>query len=152
MDFFSGLLTFFGKGQQRYIPRSADGSRQVTLMPVTCPGDATGNNLAALRQIIPEEGNVLVIDVSHFIRAESAELSSLKKSLSFQTFLLYVATENFSLSLTREIFDPTKAQSLESANSAFGVKQCPFATLWTLPLPRWVPKNFAMLAQGTFSV
>jgi hypothetical protein len=97
----------------------------VALMPVTGPGDATGNNLAALRQIIPEQGNVLVIDVSHFIRAESAELPTLKKSLAFQTFLLYVATENFPLSLTHEIFDPTRAWSLEWSNSAFGLRQVP---------------------------
>jgi len=60
----------------------------MALMTVTGPGDATGDNLAALRQIISEKGNVLVIDVSHFIRAESAELSTLKKFLAFQILLL----------------------------------------------------------------
>ena len=33
------------------------------------------------------------------------------------------------LSFTHEIIDPTKARSLESANSAYGLKQVPYSPL-----------------------
>ena len=42
-------------------------------------------------------------------------------------------------SLTHEIFDPTRARSLKSANSAFGVGQCLFAT--------FVAASFASIGQ-----
>jgi len=74
------------------------------------------------------------------------------------------------LSLADEIFDPSpcaatkvqnynphflaggeaKTRSLESANLAFGLKQCLFAPLGTLPAPRWVPQNFVTFAQKSF--
>jgi len=88
MGFFSSLLTFFGKGQKRYIPRPANGSCQMTLMPVACSRYATRDDLPAFRQIISEERNVFIIDMTHFIGTEATKLAALKKPRSFQILLL----------------------------------------------------------------
>jgi hypothetical protein len=88
VDFFSSLLAFFGKGQQRYIPRPANGSCQMTLMSVACSRYATRDDLPAFRQIISEERNVFINDMTHFIGTEATKLAALKKPRSFQILLL----------------------------------------------------------------
>jgi len=60
----------------------------MTLMPVACSRYSAGDDLPALRQIIPEERYVFVVDVPYFIRAEATEFAALKKPRSFQILLL----------------------------------------------------------------
>jgi hypothetical protein len=67
-----------GERQQRDVPRLLDGQRQTSLVRGANPGQAPGDDFAALRHKLREQPDVLVIDGLNFLHAELANLLAAK--------------------------------------------------------------------------
>ena len=64
---------------------------------------------------------------------------------------MIILTEDAPSHYLHENSDPSKACSLEFANSAFSLKQCKFGHLDTLTSPRMVPRIFVISFKGISS-
>src|SRR5688500_2131414 len=64
-----------GVGQQRHLAGVLDGDRDVALVLGAVAGDPAGADLAPVRDVLPEQGGVLVVDeVGVLVLAERADL------------------------------------------------------------------------------
>src|SRR5262249_55005349 len=61
--------------EQRHLPRALHGSRDLELVPPAGARDAARADLALLRDVAPELGRVLVVDLVHLVAAEVAALA-----------------------------------------------------------------------------
>jgi hypothetical protein len=68
-----------GKGQQRNVPCLLDSRGQPVLMRRTHSRQTPGHNLAALRDKLPEQPVILVVDVGNFLGAELANFLAPEK-------------------------------------------------------------------------
>ena len=59
-------------GEQRNVTGAFDRNRQLALMICAGTGNAAGNNLRALGNVLAQTRNILVVDVVHTINAEAA--------------------------------------------------------------------------------
>jgi hypothetical protein len=63
-----------GVWQQRHLTAVLDGRRDVTLVLGAVACDATGSDLAAVGDELPQQGGVFVVDVRNLVFAEDANL------------------------------------------------------------------------------
>ena len=61
-------------GQQRNMARTLDGDGQLTLMESAGTGNAAGNDLRALGNVLAQAGDVFIVNVVDTVHAEAANL------------------------------------------------------------------------------
>src|SRR6184192_3761544 len=78
MTFMCALLGVLhhGVGEERHVARALDGGGHFALVPGAVPGDAPGDDLAALGDEVLELAGVLVVDLEVLVGAVPADLAA----------------------------------------------------------------------------